>query len=436
MSTEKYTAGEILLQNTWNKIDIAGEYVTEDGRTLRIFSPGTWNVEAGPDFANAKISIEGKILTGDIEVHCNSSDWFAHRHDKDPAYDGVILHVVQNDDLSPEKRALLAPALVIKPIRIAGDELEKINSGRCARYFSGLDETQISAMLTAAGMERFYLKSGRILRQMLLSGTEQTCLRLMFEAAGYKKNRECFLELSNRFCEYPVEIRRESFEAILWGESGLLPDPAVAELSDEMRQFVEQTWRQWWKIRIGSRPGIDWRRDGGRPVNSPERRVAAIVSLYRMFGETPLRTLHAHISGIRNPAEAGVELVKMLTLRDALWDNYTSFELAKKPGPGAVFGAASALETVVNVVLPGMYAAAKINGRADDSYIADIWKALPSTQENRITRIAAARWFGEQAYSGKVFSGAAVRQGVIHLFQEFCDKCSADCNSCLIYNSI
>ena len=435
MTAAKYQAGEILLQNTWNKIDVAGEYTTEDGRTLRVFSAGTWNAEAGPDFSNAKISLDGKILTGDVEVHCKSSDWFAHRHDKDSAYDGVILHVVESDDLPPEKRALLAPALVIKPMN-ADSGMERINSGRCAGYFSNLEEKQISSMLTAAGMERFYLKSGRMLRQMLLSGTEQTCLRLMFEAAGYKKNRECFLELSKRFCEYPADIRKESFEEILWGESGLLPDPAVTELSDEMRRFVEKNWRQWWKIRIGSRPGIDWRRDGGRPVNSPERRIAAIVSLYRTFGETPLRNLHSHISGIRNPAEAGCELIKLLTLHDPLWDKYTSFELVKRPGPGAVFGAASALEAVVNVLLPGMYAAAKIDGRADDSYIADIWNALPSTQDNRITRIAAARWFNGQADSGKVFAGAAVRQGVIHLFQEFCDKCSADCNSCLIYNSI
>ena len=435
MTTENCPAGEILLQNAWNRIDIDGKYLTEDGRQLRIFSPGTWNVEAGPDFTNAKISIDGKILTGDVEVHGNSSDWFNHRHDRDSAYDNVILHVVEHEDLPPARRELLPPAMLIKPAGFDADA-DKIISGRCAGYFSSLETSQIRAMLTAAGMERFYLKSGRILRQMLLSGTEQTCLRLMFEAAGYKKNRECFLELFNRFREYPAELRREFFEAILWGESGLLPDPAVAALSDEMRRFSENTWRQWWKIRIGSRPGIDWRRNGGRPVNSPERRIAAVVSLYRTFGETPLRTLYMRISGIADPEAAGKELVKLLTLHDALWDKYTSFELSKKPSPGAVFGAASALETVVNVVLPGMAAAAKIDGRTDDIYAAAIWNGLPSTQDNRITRVAAARWFSGKDAADQVFTGAAVRQGVIHLFQEFCDKCHTDCNSCLIYNSM
>ncbi len=435
MTTEKCRTGEILLQNAWNKIDINGEYLTEDGRPLRIFSPGTWNVESGPDFSNAKISIDGKILTGDVEVHGNSSDWFNHRHDRDSAYDNVILHVVEYEDLPAHRRELLPPALLIKPAS-ADANAEKINSGRCAGYFSRLEASRIRSMLTAAGMERFYLKSGRILRQMLLAGAEQTCLRLMFEAAGYKKNRECFLELFNRFCEYPADIRKEFFEAILWGESGLLPDPAVAILSEEMRRFSENTWRQWWKIRIGSRPGIDWRRNGGRPVNSPERRIAAVVSLYRSFGETPLRTLYAHIAGIASPEAAGRELVKMLTLNDVLWDKYTSFEVVKKPGPGAVLGADSALETVVNVVLPGMTAAAKIDGRADDVHAAAIWNVLPSTQDNRITRVAAARWFRDKTAADQVLTGAAVRQGVIHLFQEFCDKCHTDCNSCLIYNSI
>ncbi|MEI8246585.1 MAG: DUF2851 family protein [Lentisphaerota bacterium] len=435
MTTEKCQGGEILLQNAWNRIDIDGEYITEDGRPLRIFSPGTWNVEAGPDFTNAKISMDGKIMTGDVEVHGSSSDWFNHRHDRDSAYDNVILHVVGHEDLPPDRRLLLPPALLIKPAAVDADA-EKIISGRCAGYFASLEESQIRSMLAAAGMERFYLKSGRILRQMMLSGTEQTCLRMMFEAAGYKRNRECFLELFNRFCEYPADIRKERFEAILWGESGLLPDPAVAVLSEEMRSFTENTWRQWWKIRIGSRPGIDWRRDGGRPVNSPERRIAALVSLYRTFGETPLHTLYVYIAGIANPEAAGRELVKLLTLHDGIWDKYTSFELAKKPGPGAVFGAASALETVVNVVLPGMAAAAKIDGRPDDIRAAAIWNALPSTQDNRITRVAAARWFRDKSAADQVLTGAAVRQGVIHLFQEFCDKCHTDCNSCLIYNSI
>lgn len=435
MTTEKCPGGEILLQNAWNKINIAEEYITEDGRQLRIFSTGTWNVESGPDFSNAKISIEGKILTGDVEVHGNSSDWFNHRHDKDSAYDNVILHVVEHEDLPPDKRALLPPSLLIKPLNNDADH-DKINSGRCAKYFSSLDARQIRSMLTAAGMERFYLKSGRILRQMLLAGSEETCMRMMFEAAGYKKNRACFLELFNRFREYPVDIRKEFFAAILWGESGLLPDPAVTILADEMRKFSEETWQQWWKIRIGSRPGIEWQRDGGRPVNSPERRVAAVVSLYRTFGETPLRTLNTNIAGIATPEAIGRKLVKLLTLNDILWDKYTSFELAKKPGSGAVFGAASALETVVNVVLPGMEAAAEIAGRANDIYAATIWNALPSTQDNRITRIATARWFREKNTADQVLNGAAVRQGVIHLFQEFCDKCHTDCNSCLIYNSI
>ncbi len=139
MTTEKCPAGEILLQKAWNNIDLTGEYLTEDGRHLRIFSPGTWNVEAGPDFTNAKISIDCKILTGDVEVHGNSSDWFNHRHDRDSAYDSVILHVVGQEDLPPGKRELLPPALLIKPAGADADD-EKINSGRCAGYFSSLEE--------------------------------------------------------------------------------------------------------------------------------------------------------------------------------------------------------------------------------------------------------------------------------------------------------
>ena len=66
--------------------------------SINIISPGYQNHNAGPDFSDAKIEIEDIKWSGNVEIHLKSSDWEAHKHDKDKAYDNVILHVVYEND--------------------------------------------------------------------------------------------------------------------------------------------------------------------------------------------------------------------------------------------------------------------------------------------------------------------------------------------------
>ena len=75
---------------------------TTSGRPVEVIDPGLPNMNAGPDFFNAKLKIDGTLWVGNVEVHTQASDWLLHRHDRDKAYDTVILHVVgeSNCDVS------------------------------------------------------------------------------------------------------------------------------------------------------------------------------------------------------------------------------------------------------------------------------------------------------------------------------------------------
>ena len=65
--------------------------VTTQGEPLEIIDPGLPNPDAGPDFFNAKIKINGVLWVGNVEIHLRASDWLKHHHEQDTPDDSVIL---------------------------------------------------------------------------------------------------------------------------------------------------------------------------------------------------------------------------------------------------------------------------------------------------------------------------------------------------------
>ena len=72
---------------------------TTHQEAIRVETVGTHNEHAGPDFFASKLRIGAQKWAGNVEIHLKSSDWYAHHHEKDPAYDNVILHVVWEHDV-------------------------------------------------------------------------------------------------------------------------------------------------------------------------------------------------------------------------------------------------------------------------------------------------------------------------------------------------
>ena len=73
-------------------------YKSTKGESIVVLNFGQHNTNSGPDFFNALLKIDDQKWAGNVEMHIKSSDWYVHHHEKDKAYDNVILHVVWEHD--------------------------------------------------------------------------------------------------------------------------------------------------------------------------------------------------------------------------------------------------------------------------------------------------------------------------------------------------
>lgn len=86
---------EAYLSAYWESITQPGAiFELDGGGRVCIVSRGRRNTRYGPDYLDAVLILEGRIVIGSIELHCREVSWHAHRHHLDPRYASVVLHVV------------------------------------------------------------------------------------------------------------------------------------------------------------------------------------------------------------------------------------------------------------------------------------------------------------------------------------------------------
>lgn len=123
---------ERLLQYVWqHRIFPLRQLLTTDGAVVEVIDPGFRNTDSGPDFFNAKMRIGDTMWAGNVEVHERSSQWYEHGHDKDSAYDNVVLHVVTTVDAEVRNQR----GDVIPQVQLAVPEQVELN-------FKALEEAE------------------------------------------------------------------------------------------------------------------------------------------------------------------------------------------------------------------------------------------------------------------------------------------------------
>ena len=427
---------EIQLQLAWLKLkpDTKLHIEKKDSENWILLSPGTWNLETGPDFLNAKIQINNKVHIGDIEIHKQTSDWISHKHSENKHYDNVMLHVVYNNDVKDNEVhsklpnipiMLLKPYFSIKKI----SESDKFPKGKCEKFFSSHSDENLHQLFHKAGIKKFKEKTDIFLSEMEASGIDSAILNHIFDACGYKQNRSQFCELFKRVNMYN-NLTDKEYEAVLWGESGLLPDPSAIPLPDSSHNYATSIWNTWWKIRKAPTSPIQWVQGSNRPGNTPERRIAALTVLKKKLGNSPSSTLATLTNNINSPKELIKQLKLFFICSHPLWNNLYSFTSQAKY-PTNILGEARANDIIINTVLPAMNAFGKItkNTFLSETSI-EAYNTMSKAQDNRILKTAALKWFMPPSRQKNIFKNAASQQGAIYLYRGFCLEYCSECNMC------
>ena len=427
---DDFRLSEKMVQALWNdRKFLKTKLLDNKGNPLKIHSPGTWNREPGPDFKKAVIEIQGKKIIGDVEIHLTPRHWKSHGHHLDPHYQNVVLHVVWelNNNPYPENipHLELSSQLAYPPEKVF--ELTDLsnyskahihpNAG-CSEIINSIADNSLQKVFRAAGLSRLHRKSCQFQLKVTKHGIREAFYMSLADAHGYKSNREAFTSLTAAAPASHLEKLSNNHQrkAYLWGASNLLPDPTQTEIHSELQSETSKLWATWWKLRSRADSDIKWSRRSQHPLNSPERRLSALILLMEKTSYKPEIILSETIKRIEETKELKKYLDDLFNF-DSEWSQFCNFKsrLKKK---SALIGNYRKLDIIINVILPA--AAALINEDKNKTFaLYDFYCKLPKSQMNHILDIARHKFFIPPSRSKRIIKKAADQQGLMQLMQDF-----------------
>lgn len=409
---------EQLMQYVWkHRLWRSEDMVTNDGHAVRVLDPGLHNTDAGPDFFNAKVEIDGRVWVGNVEIHVRASDWRRHGHDHDKAYDNVILHVVDKDD-APVYRTTgeRIPQLVLQCSPRFGERYAQLVNANvdlpCAASLAHMPKLAVTEWVEALAFERLHGKVERLreLRDLYCGSWEDICYVTLARTLGFGINGDAMERLARRTPLRLLHKHSDSLlqvEALLFGQAGLLGNPQ--QMSDP---YYSQLTREYAflanKFSLHSMEGEVWKMFRIRPQNFPMRRIA-LLAHYVEGGFALMRhLLEAH-------DEASLRELFQVELT-GYWSTHYTFG-KESPRASQALSNASIDIVLINMVAPLYYAYGELTGNDQMTNRAvSLLEQLPPERNNIVSAFALA---------GIPARDALTSQALIQLRRNYCEprKC-------------
>lgn len=406
---------EIVLHYIWqHKLFAQHDLCTTNGQKVEVIDIGKPNIHAGPDFFNAKIKIGKTLWAGNIEIHKQSSDWNKHRHQLDPNYNNVILHVVRKVDVP----VFRMDGQQVPQIELSyADEIEQnfqslINTAKwiaCEDKIKDISPIHLSTWKYALLTERV----GQKVKEMddLLYANhqhwEETFFVILCKHFGFAVNNDAFYRLARSIpwmVVYKCSTELSDLEALLFGQSGLLEQ---IEQKDDYTHYLSNEYA-YLKRKFNLKPldNVQWKMLRMRPDNFPYLRIAQLAALLHK----KIRLFDYILHNIS--VDAYMDLFRSIELSD-YWNNHyvlgeSSVTKQKKIGKSSIYS------LLINVIVPMIfcYGAHQQNQEMKDKALM-LMEEIPAEQ-NRIVR----QWKD----LGIKFNTAADTQAFIHLYKNYCEE--------------
>lgn len=404
---------ERLLHYVWKyKLYTATPLITTEGRPVQVIDPGMQNTDAGPDFFNAKIKIDGTLWVGSVEIHDKSSDWLLHHHDTDKAYDCVILHIIGFNDFQPVRTngnpipqmLLTVPENILRSIDWL---LYREAALPCLDHITGIAPLHIACWMEALLSERLERKTHDI---FLLLDAYQTDWNEVFYITltrnfGFGVNNDAFERLAKSLPLRCIQKQRNShsqIEAMLFGQAGMLEE----ENDDHYYRLLQREY-DFLRHKFGLSPMEDFvfKNLRTRPVNFPYLKVAQLAALWVRYDTLFSAILEARSTG---------EIKKYFRIPPSgYWETHYHFRYAS-PRKEKTIGENALNILLINTVVSMLFAYGLHNKRPEYCERATrLLESIPPEKNTIVTTFYNA---------GITVRHAGDSQALIQLKREYCEK--------------
>ena len=391
---------------------------TTDGQPVVIKHLGQYNF-------NSQLIIAKQFWAGNVEIHLKSSDWYVHNHERDQAYDNVILHVVwEHDSDIFRKDNSVSPTLELKPdvdVSLLYNYKSLIKSKswiNCEKDFGDVDDFTLNNWLERLYFERLQRKSNSIIELLRQSQNnwESVLFKLLLKNFGLNVNSEALLSLGKSI-DYSIirKVRNNSqdFEAVLFGQAGLL------EVDSEESYVVNLKERYTFlkhKYQLTNQGVIPLQFFRLRPPNFPTIRLSQLVNLYYMEDN-----LFSKIISLQKKDDFyGLFKVGVTDY----WKSHYTFSKESKSSNKLLTKSFIDL-LIINTIIPIKFAYANSQGKFLEEELLSIIKSLDVEKNSVVDNFFKLRAFDNNACNS---------QSLLQLKQEYCDK--NKCLQCAIGNNL